>query len=122
MSTNSKKKIWLAASGDLRLAANRQCWPAQQEMETLLMQALERRGYSVERAHAYSPDQKHGFISSQKMGIEVFHHIPAAEPVIIAEALWQYSHHVLPGLMTHTGPVLTVANWSGQWPGLPLTM
>jgi hypothetical protein len=25
---------------------------------------------------------------------------------------------VLPGLMTHRGPILTIANWSGQWPGL----
>src|SRR5262249_54061440 len=31
---------------------------------------------------------------------------------------WQYSHHILPGLFTHQGPILTVANWSGQWPGL----
>jgi hypothetical protein len=27
-------------------------------------------------------------------------------------------HHVLPGLRGHQGPILTVANWSGQWPGL----
>jgi hypothetical protein len=32
--------------------------------------------------------------------------------------VWQYSHHVLAGLATHRGPILTVANWSGQWPGL----
>ena len=25
---------------------------------------------------------------------------------------------MLPGLTTHKGPILTVANWSGQWPGL----
>ena len=37
---------------------------------------------------------------------------------IVAEAVWQYSHHVLAGLTTHRGPILTVANWSGQWPGL----
>ena len=24
----------------------------------------------------------------------------------------------LHGLYTHQGPILTVANWSGQWPGL----
>lgn len=116
--TNTKNKIWLVASGDLRLAANQQCWPAQEEMERLLIQVLEQRGYSVQRAHAYLPDQQHGFITSQKMGIEVFHGIPPNAPVIIAEALWQYSQHVLAGLMTHAGPVLTVANWSGQWPGL----
>ena len=32
--------------------------------------------------------------------------------------MWQYSHHVLGGLLTHRAPILTVANWSGQWPGL----
>jgi L-fucose isomerase-like protein len=32
--------------------------------------------------------------------------------------VWQYSHHVLAGLTTHSGPILTVANWSGAWPGL----
>ncbi len=25
---------------------------------------------------------------------------------------------MLPGLLTHRGPILTVANWSGTWPGL----
>ena len=43
--------------------------------------------------------------------------IPQA-PLIVAEAVWQYSHHVLHGLITHKGPILTVANWSGTWPGL----
>jgi L-fucose isomerase-like protein len=37
---------------------------------------------------------------------------------VFATAAWQYSHHVLPGLRSHRGPILTVANWSGQWPGL----
>ena len=36
----------------------------------------------------------------------------------MAEAVWQYSHHVLHGLISHRGPILTVANWSGTWPGL----
>jgi len=36
----------------------------------------------------------------------------------VVESVWQYSHHVLAGLLSHRGPILTVANWSGQWPGL----
>ncbi|MGF3053169.1 hypothetical protein ACQUSY_04270 [Microbacterium sp. YY-03] len=32
--------------------------------------------------------------------------------------MWQYSHHVLAGLRTHEGPILTVANFAGDWPGL----
>ena len=48
----------------------------------------------------------------------MFKVIDAAAPIIVAEAVWQYSHHVLAGLTTHRGPILTIANWSGAWPGL----
>ncbi len=60
----------------------------------------------------------HGFISSQRMGLEVFKTIPPDAPLIVAEAVWQYSHHVLAGLRTHRGPILTLANFEGTWPGL----
>jgi len=63
-------------------------------------------------------DQQHGFIGSQKQGMEVFRSIDPKKPLIVAEAVWQYSHHILAGLAAHQGPILTVANWSGQWPGL----
>jgi hypothetical protein len=57
---------------------------------------------------------KHGFIDSQTRGIEVFRTTPPEAPLIVAEAVWQYTHHVLPGLMTHRGPILTVANWRAR--------
>ena len=50
--------------------------------------------------------------------MEVFRQIDPEAPLIVAEAVWQYSHHVLRGLLSHDGPILTVANWSGTWPGL----
>jgi hypothetical protein len=112
------KTVYLVASGDLRLSANQVCWPAQEAMEKQVVAAVERKGWQVKRAHLYDPVLKHGFLDSQKCGIEVFRTIPPNAPVIVAEAVWQYTHHVLPGLMTHRGPILTVANWSGQWPGL----
>ncbi len=52
------------------------------------------------------------------MGMDVFRSIPSEAPLIVAEAVWQYSYHVLAGCRDHRGPILTVANWSGQWPGL----
>lgn len=113
-----KKQIYLVASGDLRLPANQECWPAQKEMEDALKAAVAELGYELVRAHAYDPVEKHGFISSQKMGLEVFSKMDPDAPVIVAEAVWQYSHHVLPGLTTHRGPILTCANWSPTWPGL----
>jgi hypothetical protein len=112
------KVAYLVASGDLRLAANQNCWPAQEAMEKQVIAAIEREGWSVRRAHPYDPVQRHGFIGSQKHGIEVFRSILPTAPLVVAEAVWQYTHHVLPGLMTHRGPILTVANWSGTWPGL----
>jgi hypothetical protein len=72
----------------------------------------------VRRAHEYDPVKQHGFIDSQKRGIEVFRNVPPDSPLIVIEAVWQYSQHLLPGLLGHRGPILTVANWSGQWPGL----
>src|SRR5580693_4178123 len=113
-----KKHVYLVASGDLRLSANQKCWPAQKEMEDALTRAVEAEGYSIVRAHEYCEDQQHGFLASQKQGMEVFARMDPKAPVIVAEAVWQYSHHVLSGLITHRGPILTVANWSGTWPGL----
>ena len=112
------KTLYLVANGDLRLAANQKCQPAQAAMEAQLTAAIEREGAAVRRAHPYNPDKGHGFIDSQKYGMEVFKNIPSDAPLIVAEAVWQYSHHVLAGLCTHRGPILTVANWSGTWPGL----
>ncbi len=110
--------VYLVASGDLRLSANQQCWPAQQAMEAALGRAFAAEGVTVRRAHGVDPVEGHGFISSQRMGMDVFRSIPKHAPVVVAEAVWQYSHHVLAGLRAHRGPILTVANWSGQWPGL----
>jgi len=108
----------LVTSGDLRLSANQACWQAQRDMEEKLTAAFAQQGIKLVRAHAYDEKLKHGFISSQRRGMDVFMNIHPDARIVFATAAWQYSHHVLPGLRTHTGPILTVANWSGQWPGL----
>jgi hypothetical protein len=112
------KSVVLIASGDLRLSANRVCWPAQASVEAAVTKAVNGFGFEVKRGHAFDPAKQHGFIDSQKYGMAVFKDIPEDAPLLIVEAVWQYSHHVLHGLITHKGPILTVANWSGQWPGL----
>jgi hypothetical protein len=112
------KHVYLLSSGDLRLSANQKCWPEQEKMEAVLSRALKAERWKVVRAHAYDPQKQHGFIDSQKMGLSVFRQLAPNAPLIVAESVWQYSHHVLAGLSTHRGPILTVANWSGTWPGL----
>ncbi|SCL23317.1 hypothetical protein GA0074692_1557 [Micromonospora pallida] len=110
--------VYTVASGDLRLSANQTCWPTQRQFEADLERAVTALGARIRRAHPVDAEQKHGFIASQRQGIEVFKTIPPDAPVIVAEAVWQYSHHVLAGLRTHRGPILVVANWSGEFPGL----
>ena len=110
--------VILVASGDLRLSANQVCWAAQSRAEEAVMAAIRREGRDVRRGHPYDPEKKHGFIDSQKYGMEVFQNIPQDAPLVVCEAVWQYTHHVFSGLYSHRGPILTVANWSGEWPGL----
>jgi hypothetical protein len=111
-------EVLLVTSGDLRQSANQACWPAQRDMEEKLTAAFAQKGCKLIRAHAYNEEVKHGFIWSQRMGMNVFMHIHPEAKLVFATAAWQYSHHVLAGLRSHKGPILTAANWSGQWPGL----
>lgn len=112
------KEVVLITSGDLRQSANQVCWPAQEELERKLTQCFLDAGVKVRRAFPVDSSAGHGFISSQRMGMDIFSGIDPNANLVFATAAWQYSHHVLPGMRSHRGPILTVANWSGQWPGL----
>ncbi len=116
--STKKKRVWLVANGDLRLSANQNCWAAQEQMEHELAESVNAAGYELVRAHPYKKKERHGFIDSQKEGMQVFSKIDPDVKLIVAEAVWQYSHHLMHGLISHRGPILTVANWSGTWPGL----
>jgi L-fucose isomerase-like protein len=118
MSSLPLKEVVLVTSGDLRQSANQVCWPAQEELERKLTQAFRDHDVEVKRAFPVDAAKGHGFISSQRMGMDIFAGIDPAAALVFATAAWQYTHHVLPGMRSHNGPILTVANWSGQWPGL----
>jgi hypothetical protein len=112
------KTAYLIASGDLRATANTAGWATQAAVEAAVSSAMSELGWSVIRGNPFDATKGHGFIDSQRMGMNVFRHIPTGAPLIVAESVWQYSHHVLHGLRTHRGPILTVANFAGDWPGL----
>ncbi|MPY80958.1 MAG: fucose isomerase [Actinophytocola sp.] len=110
--------VYTVASGDLRPSANLAGWATQRRLEDDLTEAITSLGWQVRRGHQVDDELGHGFIGSQRAGIEVFKTLPADAPLIVVEAVWQYSHHVLAGLRSHRGPILVVANWSGEFPGL----
>ena len=112
------KQAVLVTSGDLRESANKVCWPAQQQLEESLTACFAAQGVQLKRAFPVSARTGHGFNSSQRMGMDIFAGIDPEANLVFATAAWQYTHHVLPGMRSHRGPILTVANWSGQWPGL----
>ncbi len=114
----SERDIVLVASGDSRPSANQTCWPAQAELEALVAAVFARHGRRIVRGHPVDVAAGHGFLDSQARGIEVFRTIDPDASLVVAEAVWQYSSHVLAGLTKHRGPILTLGNWSGQWPGL----
>ena len=112
------KTLYVVANGDLRLTTNVKTWDKQQEVESQFAAAAKDFGWDVERAHEVDPETGHGFIDSQKRGMEVFATIPKDAPLVVIEAVWQYSHHLLHGLRDHEGPILVVANFAGDFPGL----
>src|SRR6478735_7542482 len=112
------RRAYLIASGDQRQSANETCWPEQAKMEAALTAAFRAESWKLMRGYPVDKQKRHGFIDSQRRGIEIFRTLDPEAPLVVAEAVWQYSHHVLAGLTTHRGPILTVANFSGRWPGL----
>ena len=110
----------MIASGDSRLSANQLCWPTQRETERQVAEAFAAVGWDVVRGSPehWSDAEPHGFVFRQCQGREVFAGISVDAPLVVVESVWQYSMHVLPGLLRHRGPILLIANWSGQWPGL----
>ncbi len=112
------RTVYIVASGDLRPSANIKCWPVQQQLEADVTRAVESFGWTVVRGHPYDDGAGHGFIDSQRKGLDVFATLPPDAPLLVVEAVWQYSHHVLAGLRTHRGPIMIVANWNGTFPGL----
>jgi L-fucose isomerase-like protein len=114
-----KKTVYLIANGDLRDSANQAGWPDQEKMEKAIKKAVEKRGYKIKRAHKFDNKLKHGFISSQKTGNDVISSIPQNATIIVAESVWEYSHHILGALVgRYDLKILTVANYSGTAPGL----
>lgn len=118
MTQLKSKQVVVVRSGDLRPSANLDCWPMQEAMEAQLDQALSKFGWTSHKAHSYDESKGHGFIDYQHIGMQMFRGIDKDMPLIVAVSTWQYSHHVLAGLITHRGPILIVANWDGTFPGL----
>ena len=112
--------VYTVASGDLRPSANVTCWPVQERLEADFAAAVEALGRRVRRGHPVDPEKGHGFIDSQRAGMEVFQTLPPDAPLVVVEAVWQYSHHVLPGCRPTAGrssPSPTGAASGPAWSG-----
>jgi L-fucose isomerase-like protein len=112
------KKIYLINNGDFRDAAGVICWPEQKQTLDAVQNAFTILGYETEVYPQYDPERRHGFITKQCEGADVFSKIEPTAPVVVVLSIWAYSHHVCGNLQTHKGPILLLANFDGTWPGL----
>ena len=65
--------VLLITSGDLRLSADQECWPAQKEMEEKLTAAFAQKGVKLVRAHAYDPRERTASFHRGASGSGRFH-------------------------------------------------
>ena len=111
-------EVLLIASGDLRQSANQVCWPAQSEAESAVIQAFAAEGLKVRRAHPTATTSSTA--SSSTSAWEWMSSPPSTPPPRSSSSSPSGSTAITssPASSAHRGPILTVANWSGQWPGL----
>lgn len=113
------KDLVLIANGDRRRFANLACQKAQMECERQLREAVSGLGYNIVRAHPEAdPELGHGFIETQAQGTAILSKIPKDAPILVAEAVWQYSNHIAYPLWEWKGAILIASNFDGTWPGL----
>jgi len=113
-----KHKVYLISNGDFRDSAGVICWPKQEETLKAVKGAFAKLGIDAEVVTKYDPKRKHGFITRQCEGAEVFSKIDPNAPVVVVLSIWAYAHHVCGPLQSHKGPILLLANFDGTWPGL----
>lgn len=110
--------VYLVSNGDHRESACQVCWPTQEWTLKQVQQAFAKIGVKTQIAHGYDAKRKHGFITKQCDGAEVFSKIDPKAPVVVVLSCWAYAHHVSGPLQTHKGPILLLGNFDGTWPGL----
>ena len=114
----NEKKVYLISNGDFRDSAGEVSWPKQVETLDAVTAAFTKLGYQPEVLPEYDAKRKHGFITKQCTGTEIFSRIDPEAPVVVALSCWAYAHHVAGSLQTHKGPILLLANFDGTYPGL----
>jgi L-fucose isomerase-like protein len=112
------KKVILVSNGDMRDSAGVVCWPMQDKTLRQVKAAFKKLGVQTEVYPKYMPKRKHGFVTKQCEGTELFSKIDPDAPIVVVLSCWAYAHHVSGPLQSHRGPKLLLGNFDGTWPGL----
>ena len=111
--------VILIANGDLRLAANQKCWPAQARAEEAVIEAIRaRRPRGAARPSVRCRRSSTASSTARSAAWRCFAKFRRTRRSWWSRPSGSTAIIVLHGLYTHRGPILTVANWSGEWPGL----
>lgn len=116
--SSGSAEAYLIASGDLGQSASQTCWAAECTLRAKVTALLREAGCTLRPVHPFEPEQGDAFLYNQPLGDGIFAWIPQNAPVVVADAVWHGSEDLLHGLLSHQGPILTLGNLSGDWPGL----
>jgi hypothetical protein len=85
MKGTKQGQILLVSSLELGLSASQNCWYAQVRSEHELTAATERFYSTVQRAYPRNSNKKDGFVDLQRMGMDIFHHTGAGQPLTVTK-------------------------------------
>ncbi len=112
------KEAVLISNGDFRDQVGVTCWPKQEETLQMVEASFAQMGVHTSRGHAFCPEKRHGFITTQAEACQIFSRLPRDVPIIVVLSSWVWAHHLASSLKLHRGPILLIANFDGTWPGL----
>ena len=113
------KQVYLMANGDLRLSANQRCWAAQEAMEREIVAAVDGGGLDGRPRPSVQggPEARiHQLAEGRRRRLP--HARPRRRRSSSPRRCGSTRTICCTDSRTHQGPILTLANWSGTWPGL----
>jgi len=114
-----ERSVVLISNGDMREAANKECWPMQEETLNGVIAAFAKLGVKAKEVTLCALGAPHRFLARQADGLRLFaEKVDPDAIVVIVLSCWAYAHHVASALKNHRGPILLLANFDGTWPGL----
>lgn len=108
--------VALIATGGISARADMARWPSQVELEDHLTRLVDGLDRNLVRAHEFSDEQGHGFLTTVHQAVSVLGGLDPEVPLIVLAGSEGSADPALPALLAHEGPILLVAHFCPRPP------